>query len=371
MWYIYVYIEIERKEFFTLDIKNIKTYLASNHEKIKYILEELGCHHIKYHSGSGVDSYYTYANPDGDNPTANTVYVSPSLLTISYTRDICHEKSACDLIDYVNFYRKDSNFFQNIKWITEKSDLDYYHNFEEGIPESLKILKLLKDLLNKESDREDEDEPIEIKDEKILTYYNQNLLSGMFLKDGIDFQTQKLFEIGYDYFSNRITIPIRSEIGDLVGVKSRYLFRKVPEGELKYMYLEKCAKSKILYGYHLSNKYISESTSVFITEAEKGCMQFFSHGIQNVVSTGGTSVSRQQIEKLSRLNKTLILSFDSDFTEDKICRLRNKFLEQVSFSAIIDREGILNEKESPSDNPEKLDYLIKNHIYVIEKVKEI
>ena len=354
-----------------MEIKHLKEFLYNNPDKIIEILEDLNFHHIKKHSGSG-DDYITCANVSGDNPTAITIYLSPNLLTINYTREMCQSKVNCDFCDLVCFARPDFNFFQNLKYIVEKSGIDYYKNFDEGIPESLKILKLLKDLLNKDGDRNsDEDEPIKVKDEVILSYYNNNLLSGMFFKDGIDWETQKLFEIGYDYFTNRITIPIRDELSNLVGVKSRYLFRKVPEGELKYMYIEKCPRGKILYGYHLTHKYISESNCVYITEAEKGCLQYYSHGIKNVISTGGTSVAKTQIDKLSRLNKTLILSFDSDFTEDKICRLRNKFLEQVSFSAIIDKEKILGEKESPSDNPEKLDYLIKNHIYVIEKTKEI
>ena len=40
----------------------------------------------------------------------------------------------------------------------------------------------------------------------------------------------------------------RSELGDLVGIKGRYFYREVPEGENKYIYLEPCARSKIIYG---------------------------------------------------------------------------------------------------------------------------
>ena len=57
-------------------------------------------------------------------------------------------------------------------------------------------------------------------------------------EDNIDYSTQKEFEIGFDEESNRYTIPIRSEIGDVVGVKGRYFDRKVPEGENKYIYLD-------------------------------------------------------------------------------------------------------------------------------------
>ena len=41
--------------------------------------------------------------------------------------------------------------------------------------------------------------------------------------DGISYETQQEFEIGYDELTNRITVPIRSEMHDLVGVKVDYL----------------------------------------------------------------------------------------------------------------------------------------------------
>ena len=44
------------------------------------------------------------------------------------------------------------------------------------------------------------------------------------------------FEIGFDEETNRYTIPIRSELGDLVGVKARYFDRKVPDGMNKDVY---------------------------------------------------------------------------------------------------------------------------------------
>jgi hypothetical protein len=96
-------------------------------------------------------------------------------------------------------------------------------------------------------------------------------------------------------------------------------------------------------------------------------MQYWSAGIKNVVSTGGTKISSQQVDMLSRLGKKILLSFDKDFDEEKIQGLRNKFLGQIEFSAIIDRDGLLGEKESPSDNPKKLEKLLKNNVYKIEK----
>ena len=92
-----------------------------------------------------------------------------------------------------------------------------------------------------------DDKPLKPISEEILNYY-KNYVNDLFYDDNISYQTQKDFEIGFDPESNRYTIPIRSELGDLLGVKGRYFYRDVPENENKYIYLEPCSKSQVLYG---------------------------------------------------------------------------------------------------------------------------
>jgi DNA primase len=41
------------------------------------------------------------------------------------------------------------------------------------------------------------------------------------------------------------------------------------------------------------------------------------------------------------------------------------FMPNIQINAIIDKDNILNEKESPSDNPGKWAQLVKNNIYQI------
>ena len=352
-----------------MEIKSLKEFLYNNPDKIKFILEELGFGHIKLHNSPSGDDYYTCSNPDGNNQTAVTIYISPSLLVINYTRDMCVDKVNTDFIDLVCFSKPQQTFFENLKWISEKAEIDYYYNFNDNIPESLRILKVLKELLNKQPEQDEDNTPIEPKDPVILNYY-QPYLSQMFYEDGIDYQTQFDFGICYDQLTNNIVIPCYDEICNLVGIKGRYFDRIVPEHELKYVYLERFPKGKILFGYHKTGKYIQESDTAIVGEAEKFVMSCWSQGIKNTVSTGGTKVTKTQIEKLSRLNKRILLAFDQDYPEEKIQHLRNMFLPQIQFYAIIDKEHILGEKQSPSDDPKKLQYLLKNHVYEIEFSKE-
>ncbi len=350
-----------------MDIKQLKNYLFENQDKIHYILEECGFHHIKKHSGSG-DDYFTFANIDGDNQNAVTLYLGEHLLVVNYTRDICPNKNNCDIIDLVMFARG-GNLFDNLKWISETAGISYYQNFKSDIPESLRIIKKLKEMLNKIPHEEEDNTPITPKDEKILSYYYP-YVNDLFYEDGISYGTQREFNIGIDPFTGYIAIPIRDEVGTFVGVKGRYFDREVPEGLEKYYYLERFPKGKILYGYFRSRDYISESDCIYIVESEKGFLQMWDMNHRNCVATGGTKISQHQIDKLSRLNKRLIFSFDKDFTEEKIQNLRNKFLAQIDFWAIIDRNNILGEKESPHDNKEKFEYLINNNVYKIDRIEK-
>ena len=130
----------------------------------------------------------------------------------------------------------------SIKWICDVLDIDYYSDGNENLPESLSITKMLLELQANDNTESDE-KPLKPIPEKILTYY-KSYVNDMFMEDGVSYDTQREFEIGYDEESNRITIPIRDDLGNLVGVKGRYFYRKIPEDIMKFLYLEKCAQSK-------------------------------------------------------------------------------------------------------------------------------
>ena len=91
-------------------------------------------------------------------------------------------------------------------------------------------------------------------------------------------------------------------------------------------------------------------------------MQLWNAGYKNCVATSGKKVSKSQIEKLTRLCVDIVFVFDKDVTEDELEELANRFVDGVSLSAIIDRNGILSDKESPTDNIEKFKELCSKSI---------
>ena len=218
--------------------------------------------------------------------------------------------------------------------------------------------------MNNESVSEEEDnKPLKPISEKILNYY---LPYGNYLfeKDGISLSTQKFFEIGYDPGSNRISIPIRDECGKLVGIKGRLFQEKIEEGQNKYLYLFNCNKSRILFGLYQNLDNIIKQGKVFVGESEKSVCQMYEMGYYGV-ATGGSKISQHQINMLTRLGVQIIFAYDKDIDEEKLNNIASMFVEGVPVYAIVDKNDILENKESPSDNPEKWEKLIKNNIYKI------
>ena len=338
-----------------MDIEILKEHILENNF-IPTILEELGCHHIRKKDG-----YFQCANPDGDNTTAVCVYENTNLTTINYTRDISNGKNIhTDLISLVEFYKNES-FPYAVKWICDVLDIDYYSNLDEDLPKSLQLTKMLVEMQSVDTDTETE-KPLKPIPEKILSYF-EPYVNDMFCEDGVGYDTQVEFEIGYDEFTNRITIPIRDDLGNLVGVKARYFYRQVPEDEQKFMYIEKCARSQILYGLYKTINFIKKAQRVFVVEAEKGVQQLYDKGYFEVVATGGSKISKSQIDKLTRLCVPIIFVFDKDITKEELDDIASRFIDGTEVYALIDTIGILNEKESPTDDISKFEQLLEKCMY--------
>lgn len=338
-----------------MDIEILKEHILENNF-IPTILEELGCHHIRKKDG-----YFQCANPDGDNTTAVCVYENTNLTTINYTRDISNGKNIhTDLISLVEFYKNES-FPYAVKWICDVLDIDYYSNLDEDLPKSLQLTKMLVEMQSVDTDTETE-KPLKPIPEKILSYF-ESYVNDMFCEDGVGYDTQVEFEIGYDEFTNRITIPIRDDLGNLVGVKARYFYRQVPEDEQKFMYIEKCARSQILYGLYKTINFIKKAQRVFVVEAEKGVQQLYDKGYFEAVATGGSKISKSQIDKLTRLCVPIIFVFDKDITKEELDDIASRFIDGTEVYALIDTIGILNEKESPTDDILKFEQLLERCMY--------
>lgn len=341
-----------------LDASNLKKYIYEN-DKIQDVLEDIGCKHIKYHSSG---DYYSCSNCDGDNKGAINVYNNEYLGVVNYTRQILDTSKSnrgADLLDLV-CYNKNIEFIECLKYLSDLLELDYYYDFESDIPQSLIITQMVLNM-NLNSEIEDE-QPLTRVDDAILSYY-KSYVNDLFYKDNISYSTQQEFGIGYDEYTNRITIPIYSEIGDLVGVKGRLFKEKLNDDDLKYIYLEPTPRYAILFGLNKTIKWIKQTGIVYLVESEKGVMQLYSYGYKNCVASGGKRVTRKQATLLNRLGVKIVICFDKDVDREFINNMQDLFIDNDNVYYIYDTNNILDEKESPCDNPEKWERLKNENIY--------
>lgn len=296
---------------------------------------------------------YLAANPDGDNLNAVNVFLE-TLSVVNYTRDLSPISKYPDIFSLVQFY-KNCNFFDALKWICSDIGLSTYDNLECELPESVQLSRMLLEMVN-DGECQTKEKPLKPIPENILSYYKP-YVNDMFMNDNIPYEVQRDFEVGYDPCTNRITIPIRNYDGMLVGVKGRLFKEQLEEGEQKYVYIEPCSKGQVLYGLDKTIHSIQRKKKCYVGESEKFVMQLFSYGYTNCVATGGKTISKHQIEMLSRMNVDIVLCFDRDVEIEELQRIADNFLGDVNVSAIVDHKGILVEHESPSDNKEKWEKL--------------
>lgn len=199
-------------------------------------------------------------------------------------------------------------------------------------------------------------------DESILSSYDK-CWNEMFLRDGITPRVQKLFNIGYDEVTKRITVPWRSTDGKICGVMGRYNSLQVPENTFKWFPVIPFPKIDVLYGFSENYIHLLESDDIFIGESEKFTLQLASFGYRNSVSLGGNNLSESQIKHILSTNpKRIILCFDEGLDMEVIARDVDNIkpfiaMKEIQVFMVMDFHNKYLEKDgkqSPSDLGKKV-----------------
>lgn len=338
-----------------LDLSNIKQTLISDPEHIVNLLELYEFHHIKVRNNE-----IRCAFEEGGNPTSIVIRLNDNeeLYVKDYGRNL-----SCDLIDYF-IKTRGATFKQVLNDL--KKELGITHI--ENVPKAHRCFDMFLSRMHF-----NENEPrITIYDEDILDQY-ENLPNVKFYKDGISFDTQRKFQIGFDIRSQRITIPIRSPGGDLIGVKGRCNYTP-EEGEPKYMYLtDSCVPSATLYGYYENYQNLLNNT-VIVLESEKSVMQLDSMGCSRGLGLGSNSLSLEQAKLINRLRpKSVIFALDNSLKLDITAQnaktlLSCCFLQEYPIYYFDWRTcTTLNEKDSPTDHGKDIfNQIISNNLRPIQ-----
>ncbi len=116
----------------------------------------------------------------------------------------------------------------------------------------------------------------------------------------------------YETFQNRLIIPIRNENSRVVGFTARTLDEKIKPKYRNTSDTEVFEKRNILYGLNYAKESIRNYNSVIITEGQFDVIRSFSVGIENVVAVSGSSLTKEQAVKLSKITNNFTLAFDND-----------------------------------------------------------
>ena len=117
----------------------------------------------------------------------------------------------------------------------------------------------------------------------------------------------------FDFYRGRVIFPIHSISGRVLGFGGRTL--KNDKKVAKYYNSPESPiynKSEILYGLYFSKGEIIKKDECLLCEGYTDVISLFQSGIQNVVSSSGTSLTKEQVRLVKRYTQNLTILFDGD-----------------------------------------------------------
>ena len=117
----------------------------------------------------------------------------------------------------------------------------------------------------------------------------------------------------FDRFAGRVMFPIHNTTGRAIGFGGRIMTSD--KKQAKYINSPETAiyhKSQVLYGLYFAKKSIIESDNCFLAEGYTDVISLHQVGIENVVSSSGTSLTIEQIRAIKRYTANITILYDGD-----------------------------------------------------------
>lgn len=117
----------------------------------------------------------------------------------------------------------------------------------------------------------------------------------------------------FDNYRGRIIFPVHNQSGKVIGFGARIIgksdkapkYINTPENEV---YI----KSKILYGTYFARQAIDKFDECLLVEGYTDVVSLHQAGIENVVASGGTSLTMDQLRLIKKYTKNLTIIYDGD-----------------------------------------------------------
>lgn len=116
-----------------------------------------------------------------------------------------------------------------------------------------------------------------------------------------------------DNYRGRIIFPVHNQSGKILGFGARIIgkndrapkYINTPENEIY-------VKSKILYGSYFARQAIDKTDECLLVEGYTDVISLHQAGIENVVASGGTSLTHDQLRLIKKYTNNLTILYDGD-----------------------------------------------------------
>ncbi len=142
------------------------------------------------------------------------------------------------------------------------------------------------------------------------TAINNQFNPGLLLQSGLVTERNEAL---FDNYRGRILFPVHNITGKIIGFGARIIgkaekspkYINTPENDIYH-------KSKILYGSYFARSAISKQNECLLVEGYTDVISLHQAGIENVVASGGTSLTADQLRLVKKYTSNLTIIYDGD-----------------------------------------------------------
>jgi DNA primase len=116
-----------------------------------------------------------------------------------------------------------------------------------------------------------------------------------------------------DNYRERIIFPIHNNTGKVIGFGARIIGKK--ENAPKYINTPEndvYSKSKILYGSYFARQAVDKADECLLVEGYTDVISLHQAGVENVMASGGTSLTPDQLRLIKKYTNNLTILYDGD-----------------------------------------------------------
>lgn len=168
----------------------------------------------------------------------------------------------------------------------------------------------------------------------------------------------------FDFFRGRVLFPIHSISGRVLGFGGRTLqndkkvakYFNSPESPIYH-------KSDILYGLYFAKNDIIKYDNCYLCEGYTDVISMYQAGVHNVVSSSGTSLTKEQIKLIRRYTQNITILYDGDNAGIKASfRGIDLILEEgMSVKVVLFPEGEDPDSFAKNNSTSVLEAYLKDH----------